>query len=193
MTGCATQYATDRRRDAADIFTVVLGGGAGGSARVGPIQAGLLLQFGELGLRGGEVSPGSLLTGQSATTVIPFGVGDNSITGMVFGLEQYTPRETGQTRGKGFKAVSRFPFLTTELRPSTVVDLGGRGQRVFPGPYPLYYCGTIIKTSRQPRSARNGQSDRNKMSTSLVRVDAATTLPPSGINSWTSSGVPDWR
>lgn len=141
LTGCASTggYFVDRSRDAADIFTVVMGGGAGGSARVGHIQAGMLLQWGELGLRGGELSPGTLETGQLSTTVIPFVPDDNSITGKVFGLEQYTARKTGHARGKGFKTVSRFPLLTTELRPSTFVDLGGKGKRVSPGPYPRYY------------------------------------------------------
>lgn len=143
--GCASTggYFIDRSRDTADIFTVVMGGGAGGSARVGPIQAGLLLQWGELGLRGGELSPGTLENGQLSTTVIPFVPDDSSITGMVFGLEQYTARKNGCARGKGFKAVSRFPFLTTELRPSTFVDLGGKGKRVSPGPYPYYYFSQI--------------------------------------------------
>lgn len=143
MTGCATPYMTDRGRDLADVFTVAMGGGVGGSVRAGPIQAGLLLQWGELGLRGGALSPGTLETGQLLTTVVPFVPDDSSVTGTVFGLEQYTARGTGHARGKGFKALSRFPFLTTDLRPSTFVDLGGRGERVSPGPYPHYYYSQV--------------------------------------------------
>lgn len=55
LTGCSSlrEYFIDRGRDAADIATVAVGIGAGGKARVGPLQTGLLLQFDGVGLRGG--------------------------------------------------------------------------------------------------------------------------------------------
>ena len=53
--GCATHYAGDRGRDAADIFTLTVGTGAGAKARVGPFQAGVLDQRDRFGLRGGTV------------------------------------------------------------------------------------------------------------------------------------------
>jgi hypothetical protein len=55
MTGCATPYMIDRKRDLADIFTARVGVGAGAKAHVGPIQAGLLFNLDCLGLRGGEM------------------------------------------------------------------------------------------------------------------------------------------
>jgi hypothetical protein len=54
-TGCASTggYFIDRGHDAADIFTVTVGVGAGTKARIGPIQAGLLYQRDSIGLRSG--------------------------------------------------------------------------------------------------------------------------------------------
>ncbi len=54
LSGCMTQYAIDRRRDAADIVTLSFGYGAGVKARVGPIQAGVFGNVDKIGLRGGE-------------------------------------------------------------------------------------------------------------------------------------------
>ena len=42
LAGCATPYMQDRKHDAADIFTVTVGTGAGAKARAGPITVGLL-------------------------------------------------------------------------------------------------------------------------------------------------------
>ena len=56
MTGCATPYMIDRRRDAADIFTATMGGGLGAKAKIGPLQVGLLSQNDAYGLRGGIFS-----------------------------------------------------------------------------------------------------------------------------------------
>jgi len=53
ISGCATPYLSDRRRDIADIFTATIGVGLGGKVRAGPVQTGLLLQADGLGLRGG--------------------------------------------------------------------------------------------------------------------------------------------
>jgi hypothetical protein len=51
---CATSGpALDRQRDAADIFTAVLGTGLGVKARIGPLQFALLGDLGGIGLRGG--------------------------------------------------------------------------------------------------------------------------------------------
>jgi len=55
VTGCATPYMTDRGRDAADIFTATVGLGAGAKARVGPVQAGLILNMDVGGIRNGEL------------------------------------------------------------------------------------------------------------------------------------------
>lgn len=56
-TGCASTgcYFPDRGRDAADMFTVVVGVGAGAKTRVGPVQTGLLIDVPVRGLRGGTI------------------------------------------------------------------------------------------------------------------------------------------
>lgn len=54
LTGCSTPYMTDRCRDAADIVTIGVGMGLGAKARVGFLQAGLLLESDVAALRGGE-------------------------------------------------------------------------------------------------------------------------------------------
>lgn len=142
--GCATPaYVKDRFRDAADIVTITTGAGVGGAGKVGPIQAGMLLQWGEIGLRGGEFTSGTLETAHVITTVIPFKTANTNIAGIVFGVEAYTAQQTGMSRGKGFVAVSMFPFITTDLYPSTYVDIEGKVNAVSPGPYPFYYYSQI--------------------------------------------------
>lgn len=56
VTGCASTkaYLVDRGRDAADIFSVSVGVGAGAKARVGPVHVGLAAVHDTVGLRGGE-------------------------------------------------------------------------------------------------------------------------------------------
>jgi len=55
LTGCATPYMIDRKRDLADIFTVAVGEGAGVKVQVGPIAApGLIWSFNRAGLVGGD-------------------------------------------------------------------------------------------------------------------------------------------
>lgn len=55
--GCASTkaYLADRGRDAADVFTVSVGVGAGVKARVGPMHAGLAAMHDTMGLQGGGV------------------------------------------------------------------------------------------------------------------------------------------
>ena len=53
LTGCATPYMIDRRRDAADIFSFTLGEGAGAKMRVGPVAVGLLANQDTIGFRNG--------------------------------------------------------------------------------------------------------------------------------------------
>jgi hypothetical protein len=55
ISGCATPYLVDRRRDAADIVTVTAGMGGGAKARVGPVQVGFWGCHDIVGLRGGTV------------------------------------------------------------------------------------------------------------------------------------------
>jgi len=55
MTGCASPYMTDRRHDAADIFTATLGVGGGAKFRGGPFGLGLMFNPDCIGLKGGEL------------------------------------------------------------------------------------------------------------------------------------------
>lgn len=80
MTGCATPYMIDRRRDAADIFTARFGFGAGAKVGIGPVQAGILASSDAGGLRGGELSHTRLISG-----------GD--IDFLVLGYDEFVPPE----------------------------------------------------------------------------------------------------
>jgi hypothetical protein len=75
MTGCASSgYLIDRGRDAADIFTVAFGVGAGAKARVGPITAGMFVNSDVAGLRGGEafaLTEDFARTPYEATVILP--------------------------------------------------------------------------------------------------------------------------
>lgn len=51
---CSTSYMTHRARDASDILTVAFGDGAGATARVGPVHAGLLYTREWFVLKSGE-------------------------------------------------------------------------------------------------------------------------------------------
>ncbi len=52
--GCASRYWADRGRDAQDVLTCAVGLGLGVKARVGPVQAPLIVQSDYAGLRCGE-------------------------------------------------------------------------------------------------------------------------------------------
>ena len=54
-TGCATPYLTDRGRDAADVFTLCAGVGAGAKVQIGPAHLGLIANADITGLRGGRL------------------------------------------------------------------------------------------------------------------------------------------
>ncbi|MDA8429048.1 MAG: hypothetical protein M0T70_07315 [Geobacteraceae bacterium] len=57
MTGCAqNKYLQNRANDAADIFTITTGAGAGAKARVGPFHGGLFGNMDMAGLRGGTAA-----------------------------------------------------------------------------------------------------------------------------------------
>ena len=57
--GCAARpYLLDRVADAADTVTACIGNGVGAKTRIGPIGAGLLVNFDGVGLRGGEFLAG---------------------------------------------------------------------------------------------------------------------------------------
>lgn len=53
--GCASPCMANRGHDSADIFTATVGVGGGAKARIGPIQAGLIVNLDKAGLRNGEL------------------------------------------------------------------------------------------------------------------------------------------
>ena len=104
-TGCAT-YMVDRGRDAADVFTVTVGGGVGAKARIGPANAGLIFQNDKYGLRGGFI--GDQDSGRMAE-IIP---ATHDLQLLVIGMEGYEPPPgTAAERKKQFGAESRWPFI----------------------------------------------------------------------------------
>lgn len=66
MSGCANPngYFGDRIRDAGDIFTATVGVGAGATAKVGPLNVGLLANYDKAGLRGGALFNSSSITAE---------------------------------------------------------------------------------------------------------------------------------
>lgn len=52
--GCSSSYWANRGRDSQDVFTLAVGLGLGAKARVGPLQAPLIVQSDYAGLRCGE-------------------------------------------------------------------------------------------------------------------------------------------
>ncbi|HAO23018.1 MAG TPA: hypothetical protein DCQ37_22740 [Desulfobacteraceae bacterium] len=64
MSGCANTkgYFADRVQDAGDIFTATVGIGAGATAKVGPLNVGLLANEDKAGLRGGAFFDSSSIT-----------------------------------------------------------------------------------------------------------------------------------
>ncbi len=66
MSGCANPnaYLADRVHDAGDIFTATVGVGAGATAKVGPLNVGLLANHDKAGLRGGALFNSSSITAE---------------------------------------------------------------------------------------------------------------------------------
>ena len=117
ITGCSTPYATDRGRDAADIFTVAVGTGAGVKARVSFINVGAFSNADKQGLRGGQyfAVPKDYRRGdmpQEFTSPIPLGKGfvplchadqfDHHLPAL--------PNSLRHARGKSVNAYSIIPF-----------------------------------------------------------------------------------
>jgi hypothetical protein len=119
MTGCATPYMRDRGRDAADIFTLTVGGlGAGARVRAGPIHCGIIANLGDIGLRGGAIME-----------TIGGICNPNELEFIGYGSEMFCPVNfpddmTANYRldTKGYEATSHtVPFVTTELFKSDLL------------------------------------------------------------------------
>ncbi len=96
--GCATRgYLRDRAYDDADIFTIYAGYGGGAKTRIGPFQAGLLMDVGRGGLRGGDILGVSdfWYKGSDTTSKMDLLFG-------VVGIEAFDARPIPAARGKCF-------------------------------------------------------------------------------------------
>ncbi len=125
MTGCATPYMIDRRRDAADMFTATIGTGAGVKARAGVLQVGLLANHDAAGLRGGTVGYWKWKTPELLDSVSDF---DWLVVPLYsFGVECFHPATHGVAeRSKGFDTEKWLPILTMPM--SDVCSLSAPGQ-----------------------------------------------------------------
>jgi hypothetical protein len=112
--GCATPgYLGDRWRDAGDIFTCSVGGGAGGRLRAGPLHVGVMADIGTMGLRGGSLQAGlGYDAGELEFLGLPLGHVMDLQPKYCFCAEVYEP---GSLRGKGYRAFSGLPLVTTTI------------------------------------------------------------------------------
>lgn len=133
LSGCASRYWTDRGRDAMDIFTAQIGYGGGAKARVGPLQAGLLMDIGLAGLRGG-----SLLGDEEfipAYAEIPV---KQDYDVLLFGIEAFEGDTIANLRGKSFQSDHIFLAwpVNLENRPESAVY--AMEHRVIYNPWPFF-------------------------------------------------------
>jgi len=91
MTGCASTkcYFIDRGRDAADIVTLAAGVGLGAKVRLGPLDAGLLINHDTIGLRGGEAVVNHGGHGGDELRTLEFDTPLKSIDGFDYGYDRH--------------------------------------------------------------------------------------------------------
>jgi len=107
--GCATnEYLANRGRDAADVITLAVGGGAGVRLRVGPLHAGLIAGLGSVGLRGGDFT-GNVDDGEMEALLLAVYYEQDDV---IFCGERFTLEDN---RGKGYHALSHLPMVTTDF------------------------------------------------------------------------------
>jgi len=99
----------NRGRDAKDILTATVGGGAGGKVRAGPLQLGLMLNCAEMGLRGGEFVRAAPF--QKAESGLP---GSMDALYWAYGIETFNGGPLAPARGKSFHAVT-FAMCTAPI------------------------------------------------------------------------------
>ena len=109
-TGCTTGYWVDRGRDAADVFTVTGGYGAGLKAQGGPVHAGLYGGFGSKGLRGGRTLDKVLRNQPLADLNKNLVPNSQDYTVLLWGEEKLDDSRL-HYRGKNFHSLPFFPFL----------------------------------------------------------------------------------
>ena len=123
-TGCAgTGYLGNRLRDGSDVFTATVGMGGGAKARVGPIQAGALVNVDMWGLRGGDfgdVTWYETFTRDGLFPVPADWVGNPMAGSGLFGEERFAyewRRGVTRQRGKDFLAKAPLPVLGLSKQP----------------------------------------------------------------------------
>lgn len=98
LTGCATNhYWAARGRDSLDIFTIHVGYGLGGKARIGPLQSGLLMDIGGPGMRGGDWMGIEDLDSDGKPA-------KQDYVAIVAGMESFPGTEMTRKRGKSFSS-----------------------------------------------------------------------------------------
>jgi hypothetical protein len=148
LTGCRTAYMQDRKHDAADIVTVTVGSGAGVTARVGPVHAGLYSGDDRYGLRCGEFMWPKREGVQSCTTdpliLLPnFGGGPT-----LFWFDAFEGEAGSRLRGKEYSAEGICPFISLPRLDSLDRGIGRR--------YAAYYLTQCEVAAGLWRTARLG-------------------------------------
>ena len=129
--GCG--YLSDRGRDVADVFTLTIGGGLGGTARVGPVHTGLFLGADVAGVRGGGVDA---IEGESVDLLLGF----PGPEGWYFASDEFAVASDDsivRDRAKKYDAMGVCPFIMVPSDPGQ-----GPPRYVVPnyhGKYPYYY------------------------------------------------------
>jgi len=96
----------DRRRDATDLFTATVGYGAGMKARVGPLQAGLLVDVTGVGVRSGDLLGPSDFWPEGYDTP-----GSWDIAATLFNVEACSGGKTAMQRGKAYSFITHSPLV----------------------------------------------------------------------------------
>ena len=123
MSGCATPYMMDRRRDLADIATVTLGKGFGAGVRAGPAHIGLLGSIDHVGLRGGAFrtkwsQDSDFGWAGIFDPLIAFPGGDGLFTGGEWFRAPFDGSMIAEERGKLYEVEGIAPFVMTPQRES---------------------------------------------------------------------------
>ena len=94
--GCASPYWQDRRADAADVFTATVGVGLGATARIGPLHAGLGVNWDFYGIEAGEI--GKL--GSLGEAIVGLGDKATDVCIVCMGGSEIDQGERSAVRGK---------------------------------------------------------------------------------------------
>jgi len=135
LTGCASTkgYLVDRGRDAADIVTIGIGTGLGAKARLGPLQAGALLDVPQVALRGGAFCSKNPTCGGGGPIGLFSLPQSFDLTVLFWGAETFGQNEVTKLRKKDFAAsmprldvVNKPAYWYTELEGVVALGLSVR-------------------------------------------------------------------